>query len=79
MKVIHINICSLSASAEFKPFSVTLPEHQRQAKEVRLDEAEGEFTVRRCVFSIRLILSLVYILIWTIFNGNLQPYELLVI
>jgi hypothetical protein len=54
MKVTNISVCSVSVSAEFKLFSVTLSEHQRQAKEVRLDEAEGEFKVRRCVFFIGL-------------------------
>lgn len=49
IKVSHISVRSLLVSAEFKPFSVSLSEHQHQAMEVRLDEAEGEFRVRRCV------------------------------
>lgn len=39
MKVTHFSVWCLSVSAEFEPFSLTLSEHQRQAMEVRLDEA----------------------------------------
>jgi hypothetical protein len=49
MKVTRISVCSLSVSAEFNPFSLTLSEHQRQAMEARPDEAEGEFRFRRYI------------------------------
>jgi hypothetical protein len=66
MKVTRISVCFLTVSAEFKPFNLKLSEHQRQAMEVRLDEAEGEFSIRICISVLRTldIKSLVYILMW---------------